>query len=164
MLTIGLLIKPVAGMGGALAMKGSDDPTLRNVALAKGARGRGAARARRALQALGATAAAIRWLCWAGDMGETALAAQGIRAQAIGGSPSGQPTGSAETRAAALALCDAGDDLLLVATDRISTYDVVHPTLVPDKGRILTGLADSIEQGSTIAESLAQHPKVFTKM
>jgi phosphoribosylaminoimidazole-succinocarboxamide synthase len=35
----------------------------------------------------------------------------------------------------------AGDDLLLVATDRISTYDVVHPTLVPDKGRILTGLA-----------------------
>jgi len=35
----------------------------------------------------------------------------------------------------------AGEDLLLVATDRISTYDVVHPTPVPDKGRILTGLA-----------------------
>ncbi len=36
----------------------------------------------------------------------------------------------------------AGDDeLLLVASDRISTYDVVHPTTVPDKGRILTGLS-----------------------
>jgi phosphoribosylaminoimidazole-succinocarboxamide synthase len=35
----------------------------------------------------------------------------------------------------------AGDELLLVATDRISTYDVVHPTPVPDKGRILTGVA-----------------------
>lgn len=36
----------------------------------------------------------------------------------------------------------AGDDeLLLVASDRISTYDVVHPTPVPDKGRILTGLS-----------------------
>jgi len=34
-----------------------------------------------------------------------------------------------------------GDELLLVATDRISTYDVVHPTPVPDKGRILTGLS-----------------------
>ena len=36
----------------------------------------------------------------------------------------------------------AGDDeLLLVASDRISTYDVVHPTPVPDKGRILTGIS-----------------------
>jgi phosphoribosylaminoimidazole-succinocarboxamide synthase len=35
----------------------------------------------------------------------------------------------------------AGDELLLVASDRISTYDVVHPTPIPDKGRILTGLA-----------------------
>lgn len=33
------------------------------------------------------------------------------------------------------------DTLLLVASDRISTYDVVHPTTIPDKGRILTGLS-----------------------
>jgi phosphoribosylaminoimidazole-succinocarboxamide synthase len=32
------------------------------------------------------------------------------------------------------------DRLLLVATDRISTYDVVHPTPIPDKGKLLTGL------------------------
>jgi phosphoribosylaminoimidazole-succinocarboxamide synthase len=31
--------------------------------------------------------------------------------------------------------------LLLVASDRISTFDVVHPTEIPDKGRVLTGLA-----------------------
>ena len=31
--------------------------------------------------------------------------------------------------------------LLLVASDRISTYDVVHPTAIPDKGRVLTGLS-----------------------
>jgi phosphoribosylaminoimidazole-succinocarboxamide synthase len=31
--------------------------------------------------------------------------------------------------------------LLLVASDRISTFDVVHPTPVPDKGRVLTGLS-----------------------
>jgi phosphoribosylaminoimidazole-succinocarboxamide synthase len=33
------------------------------------------------------------------------------------------------------------DRLLLVASDRISTFDVVLPTEVPDKGRVLTGLA-----------------------
>jgi phosphoribosylaminoimidazole-succinocarboxamide synthase len=33
------------------------------------------------------------------------------------------------------------DRLLLVASDRISTFDVVLPTEIPDKGRVLTGLA-----------------------
>ena len=28
----------------------------------------------------------------------------------------------------------------MVASDRISTYDVVHPTPIPDKGKVLTGL------------------------
>ncbi|MBV9197252.1 MAG: phosphoribosylaminoimidazolesuccinocarboxamide synthase [Solirubrobacterales bacterium] len=36
---------------------------------------------------------------------------------------------------------DLGDSLLLVASDRISTYDVVHPTPIPDKGSVLTGLS-----------------------
>jgi phosphoribosylaminoimidazole-succinocarboxamide synthase len=34
-----------------------------------------------------------------------------------------------------------GDDLLLVASDRISVYDVVLPTPIPDKGRLLTQLS-----------------------
>src|SRR6476620_6914241 len=38
-------------------------------------------------------------------------------------------------------LYEAGDDLLMVASDRISTYDVVHPTPIPDKGKVLTGLS-----------------------
>jgi phosphoribosylaminoimidazole-succinocarboxamide synthase len=33
------------------------------------------------------------------------------------------------------------DALLIVASDRISTYDVVHPTPIPDKGNVLTGLS-----------------------
>ena len=36
---------------------------------------------------------------------------------------------------------DLGDRLLLVASDRISTYDAVHPTPIPDKGAVLTGLS-----------------------
>jgi phosphoribosylaminoimidazole-succinocarboxamide synthase len=34
-----------------------------------------------------------------------------------------------------------GDDLILVASDRVSVYDVVLPTPIPDKGRILTQLS-----------------------
>ncbi|MEV0154410.1 phosphoribosylaminoimidazolesuccinocarboxamide synthase [Micromonospora sp. NPDC050686] len=34
-----------------------------------------------------------------------------------------------------------GDDLILVASDRISVYDVVLPTPIPDKGRLLTALS-----------------------
>ncbi len=36
---------------------------------------------------------------------------------------------------------DLGDALLMVASDRISTYDAVHPTPIPDKGKVLTGLS-----------------------
>jgi phosphoribosylaminoimidazole-succinocarboxamide synthase len=36
---------------------------------------------------------------------------------------------------------DLGDELLIVASDRISTYDVIHPTPIPGKGSVLTGLS-----------------------
>jgi len=36
---------------------------------------------------------------------------------------------------------DGAGELLMVASDRISTYDVVHPTPIPDKGKVLTGLS-----------------------
>jgi phosphoribosylaminoimidazole-succinocarboxamide synthase len=42
------------------------------------------------------------------------------------------------------AIEDAGDGagrLLMVASDRISTYDAVHPTPIPDKGKVLTALS-----------------------
>jgi phosphoribosylaminoimidazole-succinocarboxamide synthase len=35
---------------------------------------------------------------------------------------------------------DLDDTLLIVASDRISTYDVVHPNPIPDKGNVLNGL------------------------
>ena len=36
---------------------------------------------------------------------------------------------------------DEGERLLMVASDRISTYDVIHPTPIPGKGAVLTGLS-----------------------
>ena len=37
---------------------------------------------------------------------------------------------------------DLGDNLLLVATDRISAFDVILPTSIPGKGKILTALSE----------------------
>jgi phosphoribosylaminoimidazole-succinocarboxamide synthase len=34
-----------------------------------------------------------------------------------------------------------GEEILMVASDRISTYDVVHPTPIPGKGAVLTGIS-----------------------
>ncbi|NQZ69798.1 MAG: phosphoribosylaminoimidazolesuccinocarboxamide synthase, partial [Lentisphaeria bacterium] len=44
---------------------------------------------------------------------------------------------------------DLGDSLLLIATDRISAFDVVMPNGIPDKGKVLTSISkywfDSID-------------------
>ena len=36
---------------------------------------------------------------------------------------------------------EVGNKLLIVATDRLSAFDVVFPTPIPDKGRVLTQLS-----------------------
>ena len=36
---------------------------------------------------------------------------------------------------------EVGDNLLVVASDRISAFDYVLPSLIPDKGKILTQLS-----------------------
>lgn len=48
-----------------------------------------------------------------------------------------QPFSSGKVRE----LFDAGDNLVLVASDRISAFDVVLPTIIPDKGKILSTLS-----------------------
>jgi phosphoribosylaminoimidazole-succinocarboxamide synthase len=37
---------------------------------------------------------------------------------------------------------DAGDDLLLVASDRLSAFDVILPTQIPEKGKLLTSITE----------------------
>lgn len=64
--------------------------------------------------------------------------------------PSSMPTAVLQTDLAGLTLWrrgkvrdvyDLGDRLLIVATDRLSAFDVVLPTPIPDKGRVLTRLS-----------------------
>jgi len=58
-----------------------------------------------------------------------------------------------------------GDRLLMVASDRMSAFDVVLPTPIPDKGRVLTGLSqfwfgrtEQIVPNHLITTELAAYP------
>jgi len=64
----------------------------------------------------------------------TAPAAKVIRETHFAGLP---PTARGKVRD----IYDLGDHLLIVATDRLSAFDVVMPTPIPDKGRVLTQLS-----------------------
>ncbi|HUO33568.1 MAG TPA: phosphoribosylaminoimidazolesuccinocarboxamide synthase [Candidatus Acidoferrum sp.] len=50
---------------------------------------------------------------------------------------------------------DLGDQLLIVATDRLSAFDVVLPTPIPDKGRVLTQISAFWFQ--KLADALPNH-------
>lgn len=59
---------------------------------------------------------------------------------------------------------DLGDRLLLVATDRVSAYDIVLPSLIPDKGRVLTAMSIfwfARTQGLTANHMLSSKAKDF---
>jgi phosphoribosylaminoimidazole-succinocarboxamide synthase len=51
---------------------------------------------------------------------------------------------------------DMGDQLLLVSTDRISAFDWVLPTGIPDKGRVLTQLSNFWFEHLKIANHLIE--------
>lgn len=107
----GLLINPVAGLGGSVGLKGSDGAAIQEQARRRGGQARGAARAARALQAGGAALSSVRWLTWGGVMGADVLGAAGLGAEVLGQPQS--PPSAADTRAAARALRDAGADLIV---------------------------------------------------
>ncbi len=111
MLTLALLINPVAGLGGSVALKGSDGAEIQALARSRGGAARGHARALRMLAAAGPAAGGARWLTWGAEMGARVLSAAGIEARTVG--EPADPPSAADTRRAALALRDAGADVIV---------------------------------------------------
>ena len=77
--SIGLVVNPIAGLGGAVGLKGSDDPHIQELALQKGATPKSGERVTEMLAALRERIRDrnVRFLTVAGPMGETWLEAQG---------------------------------------------------------------------------------------
>lgn len=122
MLTIGVLVNPVAGIGGAVGLKGSDGRAVQATARARGGVSSAVVRMRAALEVLESVAGECRFKTWGGEMGEASMPAWAI-ASVLGRSAA--PTSAADTRAAARALLDDGVDVLLFAGGDGTARDIL---------------------------------------
>ena len=124
-LKIGLLLNPVAGVGGSLAMKGSDGEEARQVAAGELEHGssRCAERAQRALERLTAVRELLLIHCWAGPMGGDLLRSSGLP-YVVHGEIAGSMSLADDTRRAASGLVAQGIDLLVFA-DQTVEFDIL---------------------------------------
>jgi len=115
-LHIGLVVNPLAGLGGSLALKGSDGDELRRRVGTLDAehRARTAGRVARALQPLVAAAAQLRFSTWGGPMGEDCLRELGLQCSVLG-KPGEGLSAAADTRLAVAALLADGAEIILFA-------------------------------------------------
>ncbi|MEU5863129.1 NAD(+)/NADH kinase [Nonomuraea sp. NPDC047529] len=132
---IGLVVNPVAGLGGSVGLKGSDGADVQRAALAKGAEPKAGRRAAQAVATLLARRPGVRLVTVAGAMGEDSARAAAVPYELV---PSGvqDATTAADTRAAVAALADV--DLLLFAGGDGTARDVL------DAARELGGQAPPV--------------------
>lgn len=117
--TLGLLINPIAGMGGSVGLKGTDG--VYEEALARGAAPRANARAALALEVLLPLKEELQILCPSGEMGENLARGLGFPHVRVVHTCA-EPTTAADTAVAARAM--AGADLLLFAGGDGTARDV----------------------------------------
>ncbi|CAH9050862.1 hypothetical protein PSECIP111854_00619 [Pseudoalteromonas sp. CIP111854] len=110
---LGLIINPVAGLGGSVALKGSDGEQTAEQALALGATPKANARTRLALEQLLAYQSQIDVFTVNGEMGENTAKALGFNTQVV--YQSAQPTRAQDTEAAARKLLEHNVDMILFA-------------------------------------------------
>src|SRR5690554_4039098 len=112
--TFGLVINPFAGIGGAVALKGSDGAETRAEALARGAELRAQQRVTEALALIQTHAQQIRFVTAAGAMGADVLAALDLTYEVVY-SATAEQTEAEDTQAAVAAIAAAQPDLLIFA-------------------------------------------------
>ena len=128
MKTVGLIINPVAGMGGKVGLKGTDGPEIAEKARLLGAIPEAGAKTIKALRELKPLSAQIELLTCPGPMGEDSVQQCGLAYRVIDPGVTSQDesgsdreaenlllTGAQDTEAAARAMVAAGVDLLLFA-------------------------------------------------
>jgi predicted polyphosphate/ATP-dependent NAD kinase len=111
---VGLIVNPVAGLGGRVGLKGSDGPEIQQKARALGAEPEAPRRARQALEKLQPLQAEIELITYPGEMGAEPARASGFEPTVIGAIEPGETTPT-DTRQAAQEMRDQRIDLLLFA-------------------------------------------------
>jgi len=111
---VGVIVNPVAGLGGRVGLKGSDGLDIIEQALALGARPEASGRAKIALAQLSELDPLPAFYTYGGEMGERQSQELGFPYILVG-SPAGERSSAADTVTAARLLKEAGVDLLLFA-------------------------------------------------
>ena len=111
---LGLIVNPIAGMGGKVALKGTDGADVLAAARARGAHPESGHKAARALRALVPLRAELEVLTASGGMGQT-LCEQMDLPHRVVYHAAGEDTGPGDTEGAARAMVAAGAELILFA-------------------------------------------------
>lgn len=109
---MGLIVNPIAGMGGSVGLKGTDGAAILQEALHRGARPLAGLKAAKALCRVAMACPALCVLTVPGGMGEEAVRSAGL-APVLLPFPSCAASSRADTQAAAAAMLDQGIKLLL---------------------------------------------------
>ena len=150
---LGLVVNPIAGMGGAAGLKGTDGAGVAALARERGAVPRSGDRARLALETVARDLGGGFTLKTAsGAMGEAAACAAGIDPVVVAAIDDGD-TSAADTRRAARALVDDGVDLLLFAGGDGTARDIFEA--VGDAVPVL-GIPTGVKMHSAV---YATHPR-----
>ncbi len=133
-LTVGLVVNPYAGIGGAIALKGSDGADIREKALKAGAERKAMQRAETALKILQNYQKQLDFVTCGGEMGENVLKSLGFSYQTVF-NPNAQETSSDDTKQAVKAIIDKNVDILLFAGGDGTARDAY--SVVPDNQLVL---------------------------
>lgn len=120
--TIGFIVNPVAGMGGAVGLKGTDGKAILQQAIALGAKPIATQRAETFLTELATAKTHLKLVVGAGEMGENEVQKLGYSCQAIGEAKT--ETSSEDTQSVAKGIIEAGVDLLVYCGGDGTTRDI----------------------------------------
>ena len=109
---VGLIVNPIAGMGGKVGLKGTDGTEILKKAILIGAKPEASRRARQALERLAGLRDELHVLTYPGEMGENELGPSGFEHTVIGSITPGHTTAE-DTELAAREMRAAGVELLL---------------------------------------------------
>ncbi len=132
---LGLIVNPIAGMGGSVGLKGTDTAQTLREARARGGKPQAARRMKTVLRVIAEAEARPHLLAAPGAMGESLARAVGLDPTTLGTAPMGE-TGPADTRKAVALMAEADADLILFAGGDGTARDVAAalPRPVPAIG------------------------------
>ena len=121
--TIGFIVNPVAGMGGAVGLKGTDGKAILTQAIALGAKPVASERAETFLTALSPAQKSLKLIVGAGDMGQIQAEKCGFSCKVVGENK--KETTSQDTQSIARGIVEAGVDLLVYCGGDGTTRDIL---------------------------------------